>query len=127
MSQRLDPKIPSAHLKWDVPRGTNEFGKSLKDTLAREVKEETWLNVNIISRLPECVSKEWCHEDYLQHTLVFCYYCRLIDGIIHLNDPKIRDLKWMLPNDAQKHDLLSTTKVFIDLFNNNQIWLKTFL
>jgi 8-oxo-dGTP pyrophosphatase MutT (NUDIX family) len=117
VSQRLDPKIPDAHLKWDVPGGSNEFGESLKDTLIREIQEETGLRVDILRFLPDCVSKEWQHEDYLQHTLVFCYHCKLIDGKLHLNDNEINELKWVLPQDAQKLDLLPTTKVFIDLFN----------
>ncbi len=117
VSQRLDPKIPTAHLKWDVPGGTNELGESLKDTLIREIQEETGLHVDILKLLPDCVSKEWEHEDYLQHTLVFCYHCSLIDGKLHLNDHKINELKWVLPQEAQKLDLLPTTKVFIDMFN----------
>lgn len=115
MSQRLDPKIPDAHMKWDVPGGTNEFGESLKETLIREIKEETGLNIKVISLLPDCVSKEWRHEEYLQHTLVFCYHCKLIDGNLHLNDHKIHTLEWMDLKETQKLDLLPTTKVFIEL------------
>lgn len=117
VSQRLDPKILEAHLKWDVPGGTNEFGESLKQTVAREILEETGLRVNVLKLFSDCVSKEWKHEDYLQHTLVFCYHCKLIDGELHLNDHKINELKWMLPQNVLDLDLLSTTKVFIDLFN----------
>ncbi len=120
VSQRLDPKIYEAHLKWDVPGGTNEFGESLKETLMREIKEETGLNVNILKLLPDCVSKEWKHEDYLQHTLVFCYHCKLINGELHLNDHKIKELKWVSPKDAYKLELLPTTKIFIELFNKEK-------
>ncbi len=121
VSQKLDPKILEAHLKWDVPGGTNEFGESLDETLAREILEETGLNVDVLDLLGECVSKEWEHEDYLQHTLVFCYHCKLVDGKLHLKDHKINELKWMFPLDALDLDLLSTTKVFIELFNNRKI------
>ena len=119
VSQRFDPKIKEAHLKWDVPGGTNEFGESLKETLIREIQEETGLNVEIIKLLPDCVSKEWKHEEYFMHTLVFCYHCRLISGETHLDDHKINDLKWLESKEAQKLDLLPTTKVFIDLFNKH--------
>ncbi|MBU0757052.1 MAG: NUDIX domain-containing protein [Nanoarchaeota archaeon] len=120
VSQRIDAKIPKAHLKWDVPGGTNEFGESLKETLQREIEEETGLHVETLELLPDCVSKEWEHMEYLQHTLVFCYHCRLIDGKMHLNDHKINDLIWVFPREAQKLDLLPTTKVFIDLFCKNK-------
>lgn len=116
VSQRSDPKIPAAHLKWDVPGGTNEFGESLKDTLIREILEETGYSVSILDLLPECVSKNWEHDDYLQHTLVFCYRCKLLSGEMRLKDPKIKVLKWVTPKTAQKLDLLPTTQVFIDLY-----------
>ncbi len=116
VSQRLDPKIPDAHLKWDVPGGTNEFGESLKDTLLREILEETGLQVKILRLLADCVSKEWEHEEYLQHTLVFCYHCQLIDGTLHLTDHKINKLEWISPQDAKNLDLLPTTRAFIELF-----------
>jgi ADP-ribose pyrophosphatase YjhB (NUDIX family) len=119
VSQRFDPKIKEAHLKWDLPGGTNEFGESLKETLIREIEEETGLNVEIVKLLPDCVSKEWKHEEYLMHTLVFCYQCRLINGKIRLGDHKINELKWMKPLEAEKLDLLPTTKVFIELFNKD--------
>ncbi len=119
LSQRIDPKIPAAHLKWDVPGGTNEFGESLKETLTREVFEETGLNIEILELMPDCVSKEWKHEDYLQHTLVFCYHCKFINGKMNLKDHKINALRWMPPKEASKLDLLPTTKIFIDLYIKN--------
>lgn len=120
VSQRLDPKIPAAHLKWDVPGGTNEFGESLKETLIREIKEETGLQVNVLNLSPDCVSKEWKHDKYLLHVLVFCYYCKLTGGKLSSTDSQIRNLKWISPKDAQKLDLLPTTKVFVDLFNKRK-------
>ena len=105
VAQRYDPKIPAAHLKWDVPGGTNEFGESLPETLSREILEETGLNVEVKQLLAESVSKEWQHNDYLMHTLVFCYLCDLINGKLHLNDPKINALKWVSPKEAQSLDL----------------------
>jgi len=117
VAQRHDPKIKDAHLKWDVPGGTNELGESLKETLQREVIEETGLNIEILDLFPHCVSKNWEHEDYFQHTLVFCYLCKLIDGKLHMNDSKIKDLKWIKASKALNLELLPTTRVFIRMFS----------
>ena len=115
VSQRLDPNIPDAHLKWDVPGGTNEFGESLKDTLKREIFEETGLNVEVEELLPDCASKNWQHADYFQHTLVFCYLCSFVDGRLHSEDHKIDDHRWLSPEEALQLDLLLTTRRFIEM------------
>ena len=115
LTQRLDPKIKDAHLKWDVPGGKSEFGESLSETLEREILEEIGIKVEVQELLPKCVSKYWDHEDYFQHTLLFCYKCKFIKGIPVSNDGKIGEIKWQKLNDALKMDLLSTTREFIEM------------
>ncbi len=117
LTQRYDPDIPDAHLRWDVPGGTNEFGERLEDTLKREIAEETGLEVTIGDLLPKCVTKTWEHKDYLQHTLVLCYKCSLIKEHLHPKDHKIAALKWETLENLAAYDFLPTTKVFIDLIN----------
>lgn len=114
LAQRHDPDIPEAHLKWDFPGGTNEFGESLEETLAREVLEETGLRVAVNELMPRCFSTTWAHKDYDLHSLVFCYRCRVLGGELSLGDHKIADLKWVRPSEARGYELLPTTKEFID-------------
>ena len=114
IAQRFDPKIPEAHLKWDVPGGTNEFGESLKETLTREIMEETGLKVEVNDLMSKCSSALWEHEDYILHSLVFCYRCKLLGGNLNLGDHKINDLRWVSPSEFQKFEFLPTTKEFID-------------
>ncbi len=121
VSQRSDPKIKEAHLKWDVPGGTNEFGESLKETLKREIVEETGLDAEVMQLLPECISKNWDHEEYLLHTLLLCYTCQYKGGNLQSKDHKINDLKWVSPQEALHLDLLSTTRQFIEIFNQKKM------
>jgi mutator protein MutT len=115
LSQRYDPDILNAHLRWDLPGGTNEFGESLENTLKREILEETGLEVEIEEMLPKSVSRKWKHKDYSIHVVVFCYYCIYINGKTNLNDHKINDLKWVKKSDFKNYDFLPTTKAFIDM------------
>lgn len=115
LSRRLDPKIKDAHLKWDVPGGSNEFGEALEDTVAREVLEETGLEVEVLEMFPKGVQMIWQHDDYEQHTLVFCYSCRHLNGDLQLDDHKIDKLKWIKVRDVLDFDLLPATREFIEL------------
>jgi len=116
VSQRYDPKVKKAHLKWDLIGGTNEFGESLAETAKREIFEETGMNVKVIKMLPECASKFWEHDDFLQYTHVFCYICKLIGGKMHLEDHKINKLKWVDVGELDNLEFLPTTRVFIDIY-----------
>ncbi|MFA5420646.1 MAG: NUDIX domain-containing protein [Patescibacteria group bacterium] len=115
LSQRYDPDVLDAHLRWDLPGGTNEFGEGLEETLKREILEETGLEVEIKEMLPKSISRKWKHKDYSIHVVVFCYYCSCIGGNMHPKDHKINDLKWIKKEDFKNYDFLPTTRAFIDM------------
>lgn len=116
VAQRFDPQIPLAHLKWEFPGGTNEFGESLEETVIREIKEETGLTITVEQLLPLHASNIWDHEEFSLHALVFCFACSFVSGSFHLDDPKINALRWVSVQEAEKLDLLPKAKEFIDLF-----------
>lgn len=116
VSRRLDPKILDAHKKWDLPGGANEFGESLKETLVREILGKTGLKVEVLEMIPKSVSHEGNDGDVLQHTLFFCYRCKLIGGRLGLKSKKTEVVRWISIEDARGLDWLLTTKIFIELF-----------
>ncbi|MFZ4632187.1 MAG: NUDIX hydrolase [Patescibacteria group bacterium] len=114
ISQRFDPDFGDAHLKWDLPGGTNEFGESLEETLKREVVEETGLIVDVLDMMPHSVSKVWKSSNGDVHVILVCYHCVMISGELNTEDKKINDLKWVKPSDIYSFELLSTTKQFLE-------------
>ena len=114
LSQRFDPDFKDAHLKWDLPGGTNEFGESLEETLKREIIEETGLIVDVLDMIPYSVSKLWESANGHVHVILVCYNCALISGELTTIDKKINDLKWVNADDISSFDLLTTTREFFN-------------
>jgi len=115
VSQRFDPKVPKAHLKWDVPGGKIEKGESSREALLREITEETGLEVKILKRLGKPIFPIWELEDSLLHIKLYCYYCRFLNGELKLGDHRIKDLKWIKKSEIANFDFLETTESFLNL------------
>src|SRR4030043_620031 len=118
VSQRYDPKIPEAHMKWDFIGGANEFGESLEETLHRELDEEAGVVVEIQEFLPQHVSRLWSHEQYDQHTLVFCFSCKLISEKRRKKEKKIHQLAWRKLEDLDEIEFLPTCHSFLTYLRN---------
>lgn len=115
LSQRFQPEIPEAHLKWDFVGGRNEFGESPEATIVREAKEETGLDVKVVSLFPKVVTRTWESDEHLLHCIVLCFECELIDGELDSDDPKINALKWVPFSDLSDYEYLPTTKIFVEM------------
>lgn len=116
MTERLDPKVKDAHKKRDIPWWTNEFGESLEETLTREIREETGLIVKDLEFLPKHHAKVRQHDEFLLHTLLFCYIGKWDGDTLKITDPKIGEVKWVSLDEALKLDLLETTTVFLQKY-----------
>ncbi|MFA6183546.1 MAG: NUDIX domain-containing protein [Parcubacteria group bacterium] len=117
ISQRYEPKIKEADMKWDFVGGTIDFGETPQETLKREVMEESGLNVGVGEMLPMCYSKVWEHDDYKVHAIVLCYKCKLIGGELKIGDYKINDLKWVGKNEFKNYDFLPSINLFLEKIN----------
>lgn len=106
LSKRCDPKFPDAHGKWDLPWGKNEFWENLEDTIVREIKEETWLDIDVYEMIPTHVFNLWETDEVHQHTLVFCYKSKKKWWELTTSDAKIQELKRIKKEDVHMYDLL---------------------
>lgn len=113
ISQRIDPNVKEANLKWDLIGGKNEYGESLEDTIIREAVEEADIKIKVIEMIPRSTSHIWKYDNRELHVIVLCFKCKLIEGNPKLGDHKIGKLKWVKKEDLKKYDFLPTTQNFI--------------
>lgn len=118
VSQRHEPSIPDAHMKWDFVGGTKEENETLEDALHRELYEEAGAKVTIESFIPFHTQQRWKHKDYDQLVTVYCYVCKLSKIKTGIVDKKISKLKWIKRDDLNKLDFLITCKFFLPYILN---------
>ncbi len=109
----IDPKDRKHyHNAWQIPGGGLEFGETTEQTLHREIKEETNLEVKIIKLLPKIyteITSNW-------HGIFIVFICKLLkeNQTIKLND-EASEYAWLTLNQARKLSCLpGTTEVLID-------------
>ncbi|NCO04781.1 MAG: NUDIX domain-containing protein [Candidatus Magasanikbacteria bacterium] len=115
MNLRNDPKNPHTHNKWEFPGGGVDFGENTRQSVVREAKEETGLDIEIIELLPHIQTEEWTRQNgklhYQLHILP--YVCKVIGGTPHTNDEEVLASKWYDIEDVHNHDLVG---------NNQALW-----
>ena len=104
--------------KWTVFSGHIELGEKSQDATAREVKEETGLDVEVEAQLD--FSESIFHKDFHKerHFIFLDYLCRY-DGKqeIELNEEFEEDgYKWVTIEQALKMDLAIGTKQMIEKY-----------
>ncbi|MBS4540163.1 NUDIX domain-containing protein [Clostridium sp. D2Q-11] len=81
---------------WDIPGGKLEFGETLKESIIREIKEETNIDINIKKTIASTSSINKSND---KQFITLIYLCEYHSGDIKLDDEHI-DYKWIKPKDA---------------------------
>lgn len=117
VTQRNEPELPEAHLKWELPGGKVAFGESAEGALKREIYEETGYTVKVGSLLPHSHMSLWHYKDIDQHTIIFCYRCALV-GNSHENahDHHVADTRWVSHIEVLELDTLPGLKEFVAMY-----------
>lgn len=98
---------------WGIPGGKIKRGESSLDALAREVLEETNLQISDIEFVlnQDCIaSPEFMHPE---HFILLNYVARANSTDVRLND-EAEEFVWLTPSEALKLPLNTPTRVLLD-------------
>jgi len=100
--------------KWSIPGGKVELGESVEQTVIREVKEETGLEVEKpehVDIVDNVVLDDKGRIEY--HFVIIDYLVKLRGGILKAGSDAL-DLKWVSLKDVEALDLTKTFRVFFE-------------
>ena len=95
--------------KYTLPGGHIEIGETMKEAVAREVKEEVGLDVEVAEFL---LMQEAIFADEFwkkKHFIFFDFLCRSRDGQVKLDGRELQEYVWEYPGAAFRLNLDSFT------------------
>lgn len=113
MVKRDEPEVKGAHLKWEIPGGKVDFGETPEESIVREIKEETGVNVKVKGLLPTIYTKYWDYPWGVQHTLLFGYECEFISQGEKIPDHHVNDVAWVELEEIKKLKRLPGVDFFL--------------
>ncbi len=93
---------------WNLPWWQAEKGETPWEVCIREVKEETWLDVEIIKLI-------WIYSKTQSDDLVFTFECRIVAGAITLNN-EAKDIQYFDNNNLPENLKFSHRERIEDFF-----------
>ncbi|HBJ2620366.1 hypothetical protein SR42_11290 [Clostridium botulinum] len=118
MHKRVDNKL------WSLVGGAMEYGESISDTIRREIKEETGLEVQIIRIIGVYTNPNHIIEysdGEVRQQFSICFHCKIISGNIQVSDESL-EVRLFSKEELKSVDMHQAQRVRIeDYFANEEI------
>ena len=102
--------------KWSIPGGLVELGEEVEQTVIREVKEETGLEVEKPEHIDVVSNFEMDEKGRIKyHFVIIDYFVKLKGGKLKASSDAA-ELRWVEFDEVEKYDL---TKIFREFFVRN--------
>jgi len=119
LQKRVDPDIPTADGKWELPGGKINPSETPEDAIIRECREETGYTVSITKKIRASQNLTWEKKDggkLLTH--VICFEAHLVEKGQRLlerrrPDKKVSDIRWFTEDEINSLDLLAGDREFL--------------
>jgi 8-oxo-dGTP diphosphatase len=87
---------------WSLPKGSCELGESLGETLRREVKEETGLEVAMVDL---AFVTEWYVAARQEWYLQLYFHARITGGVlgVQAEDEDVVQVQWVHPSEIRRY------------------------
>ena len=115
LQKRVDPDIPTADGKWELPGGKINPGETPEDAIIRECREETGYMVSITKKIRASQNLTWEKKDgdkLLTH--VICFETRPVEEGPRPFDKKVSDARWFTEDEINSLDLLNGEREFLN-------------
>jgi 8-oxo-dGTP diphosphatase len=100
--------------RWGIPGGVVELGETDEEAVAREVKEETGLEVRPVRFLTAFDSIVRDDQGRVRfHYILFEYLCEAVEGTLHASSDA-QEARWFILSSLSSIDILPWTKRFIE-------------
>ncbi|GAC1412301.1 MAG: hypothetical protein NVSMB66_0960 [Candidatus Doudnabacteria bacterium] len=116
MQLRNDPGS-EAHNKWELPGGGMDYGETPEETILREVKEETNLDVQIVRLLPKIFTNTWTKANI--QVVLISYHCTILPQSPKpkYQESEVSESKFIKPENFDFENSLKYCKEIIELLN----------
>jgi phosphoglycolate phosphatase len=108
-------QTPKWNRSWGIPGGKVRYGETMEAALAREMKEETGLDVRDIRFViaQDCIETPEFYRT--EHFLLLNFTCRTEGTAVTLNE-ELEDFRWLSPENALKLALNTPTRILLEAY-----------